>query len=250
MRERVSIMRDVDRFLLLEDAGFHAVIADAVPGGGGHGIVDGDDREGADGDAVLFDDVHLGDFLFERAAGELDAEVAALEPAVLFAQAGGAAVLALVVALDAVVGVVERAGEVGAGVREGEAFAVTPVVAGELELDEAVRFDFVGVDEVLGVQLVRRLEHHASLVFRFALRGKGGPDGVGCGDTELFGMGRFVVQPAVHVGGVAELGERLQHEGFEFVARGCSIHGESLFRRLAGEGFALHEAAFHRIEWS
>ena len=58
---------------------------------------------------LLLDDIHLGDFFFERAAGEFHAEHAGFERPVLFAQAGGAAVLALVVALDAVVGLVERA---------------------------------------------------------------------------------------------------------------------------------------------
>ena len=81
------------------------------------------------GIAVAFDGVHLGDFFFERAAGELDAEDAGFEGAVLFFKAGGAGVFALVVALDAVVGLVERAGEVGAGVGELEAFAMAPVVA-------------------------------------------------------------------------------------------------------------------------
>ena len=93
------------------------------------------------GIAVALHHIHLGDFLFERAAGERDAEDAGFERAVFFFEAGGAAILALVVALDAVVGLVERAGEVGAGVGELEAFAIAPVVRTELQLHEVVSLD-------------------------------------------------------------------------------------------------------------
>ena len=40
-------LRDVDRVLPLVDAGFHAVVADAVPGGGAERVVDRDDGERA-----------------------------------------------------------------------------------------------------------------------------------------------------------------------------------------------------------
>src|SRR5216117_1196244 len=38
-------LRYVHWLLLLVDAGFHAIVADAVPGRGNHGIVDGDHGE-------------------------------------------------------------------------------------------------------------------------------------------------------------------------------------------------------------
>ena len=117
-------LRDVHRLLLLKNAGLHAVIADAMTGSGGHGIVDGDDGQRADGIAALLDHVHLGDFLVERAARQRDAEHRLLERAGLFLQAGRAAILALVVALDAVVRLIERALKSHAGIGQLEAFSV------------------------------------------------------------------------------------------------------------------------------
>ena len=120
---------NINRFLFLEDAGFHAVITDAVAGAGDHGVINCDDGEGSDGVALLLNCVHLGDLFFERAAGQFDAEDAGFKRSVFLVQSGGAAVFALVVAFDAVVGLVEGTGEVGSGVSKLEAFAVAPVIA-------------------------------------------------------------------------------------------------------------------------
>ena len=80
-------------------------------------------------EAARLHQVHLGDFLVERAAGERDAEDALLEGAVFLLQAVRAAVLALVVAPDAVVRLVERADEVGAGIGQRKALARAAIVA-------------------------------------------------------------------------------------------------------------------------
>ena len=45
-------LRNIDRFLLLVDAGLHAVVADAVAGCCSHRIVDGDNRQRANGKAL------------------------------------------------------------------------------------------------------------------------------------------------------------------------------------------------------
>src|ERR1700730_14455956 len=95
-------LRDVDRILALVDASLHAVVADAVPGRRTERVVDGDDGEGAEAVAARLHQVHLGDFLLERAACEGHAEDGLLERAVLLAQPLGTAVLALVVAPYAV----------------------------------------------------------------------------------------------------------------------------------------------------
>ena len=157
--ERAGLdLRNVHRLLLLINARLHAVIADAVAGAGAHGIVDGDDAQRADGVAVLLDHVHLGDLLFERAAGERDAENAVLVLAGFLAQAGRATVLALVVALDAVMRLVERAGQVHAGIGELEALAMPVMLGMELQLRHAVfeqRFDR---HQMIGIDLVRDAE--------------------------------------------------------------------------------------------
>ena len=115
---------NVDRLLLLIDAGLHAVVADAVAGAGDHGVVDGGDGERRD---------RRGRRAWPRAsprsslpAGQparLTSKSAFLEAAVAVLQALGAGVLALVMAEDAVVHVVEGLGQVHAGVGEGEAVA-------------------------------------------------------------------------------------------------------------------------------
>ncbi len=96
----------------------------------------------AHGIAVFLHRIHLGDFFFERASGQLHAEDAGFESPVFFVEAGRTTVFTLVVALDAVVRVIQGAGEIGAGIGELEAFAVTPMIMRELELDQARGFDF------------------------------------------------------------------------------------------------------------
>src|SRR5260370_132702 len=80
------------------------------------------------GFATRLDEVHLGDLLVERATGERDAEHGLLEAAVLLVQPGAAAVLLLVVAPDAVIRLVLRSGEVGAGIGQPEAVARPPML--------------------------------------------------------------------------------------------------------------------------
>ncbi len=72
-------LRNVDRILLLVDAGLHAVVADPVPGGGDHRIVDADHRERAERVPRRLERLELGDLLVQRAAGERHAEDALLE---------------------------------------------------------------------------------------------------------------------------------------------------------------------------
>src|SRR5207302_11444012 len=72
-------LRDVHRLLLLEDAGFHAVVADAMPGRGRHRIVDDDHGERRERIALRLERVEFGDLFFQWAAGERHAERAFLE---------------------------------------------------------------------------------------------------------------------------------------------------------------------------
>ena len=72
-------LRDVDRLLLLVDAGLHAVVADAVAGGRRHRVVDRDDAERGERLAARLHHLELGDLLLERAAGERHAEHGLLE---------------------------------------------------------------------------------------------------------------------------------------------------------------------------
>jgi hypothetical protein len=119
-------LRDVDRLLLLIDAGFHAVVADAMPSRRHQRIVDGGHGQRADREAFALQQVHLRDLFVERAARQGDAERRSLEGAGLAVlQPARARILALVVAPDAVVGVIERAHQVEALVGKRKALAMT-----------------------------------------------------------------------------------------------------------------------------
>src|SRR5205085_911859 len=83
--------------------------------------------QGAEAVAARLDEVHLGDLLVERAAGEGHAKDALLEAAVFFVETAAAAVLPLVVAPDAAIRLVQRTGEIAAGIGQCEAVAGPPI---------------------------------------------------------------------------------------------------------------------------
>ncbi len=171
-------LRDIDRLLALIDAGLHAIVADAVPGRRTDRVVDGNDGQRAEAVAPRFDQVHLGYLFFERAAGEGDPEHAALERAVLLLQPLGAAVLALVVAPDAVIRLVERADKVGAMVGQGKPFAVPPLVFGQAQHRHALALDGLDRDQMVRVQPLRHLEQHPTPVLFAAIGRERGPGGI------------------------------------------------------------------------
>ena len=72
-------LRNVDRFLLLVNARFHAIVANAMTGGGDHRVIDADHRQRADRPAFGAELVKLRDFFFERTAGQYHAERGFLE---------------------------------------------------------------------------------------------------------------------------------------------------------------------------
>ena len=127
-------LRDVDRLLLLVNAGLHAVVADAVTGARAHRVVDGDDGQRADGVAALAHGVHLGDFLAERAAGQQDAERVGDDRAFLVANALRAGVLVALVAEHAVVNLAQVFALGVARVGQLEAFAAAQLLVGADQL--------------------------------------------------------------------------------------------------------------------
>ena len=159
------------------------------------------------------DQVHLGDFFFERAAGQRHAEDALLERAVFLLEPGGAAVLALVVALDAVVRLVERAGQIRAGVGQLEAFAMPPMVGEKLQLDQTVLARFDG-HQVMRIDLVGVLKKDAVLVLLL-------PGGVRVAQAAYWAarsrgfLSSASASSQRSTTGEGELGQRLFEEGFE-----------------------------------
>ena len=128
--------------------------------------------------AARLDDVHLRDLLVERAAGQRYPEHAFAEAAVLVVQARAAAVLLLVVAPDAVIRLVERAGEIGAGVGQAEPVTRPPIVFRQTQHRDAVPHDRFGRHEVVHVEPVRHPEQQAAPVPGASGRGQRRPGGI------------------------------------------------------------------------
>ena len=142
------------------------------PVAGDHRIVDADDRERGERPAFRAQLVEFGDLLLERAAGERHAERALLERIVggavgrlLLEQPVRAGVLALLVAPDAVVRLVERRRRGpcrGRSARSRRAAAHgRPAIFHAID---AVAVRELDRHEVHVVELARRAEQHAALV--------------------------------------------------------------------------------------
>ena len=243
-------LRDVDRRLLLVDAGLHAVIADPVACGCHHRVVHADHGERTERLAAGLHEVELGDLFFQRASGEGHAELGFLIPAGrrLLAQALGAGVLALLVAPDAVVGLVQRAGEVGALVGQREAFAHAEVFIRKRVFRKTPRFGSVQRHEAHEVELLGHLEEYACAVFLLAGRDGGGPGCIACSGFERLRVSRLFLLPFGHVLGKGQLGERLAKEGFERFLRGVTIDCGGVLGLHLVHSAALHEKALDRVK--
>ncbi len=238
-------LRDIDRLLLLIDAGLHAVIADAVAGGRHHRVVDGDDAKRGKRLAAYLDHVELGDLLLERATGERHAEDRLAEGFCrrFLLQAFRARVLVLLVAPDAVVRLVERADQVGAGIGERKPFAVTQMI--EPVLGKAARRIGVHRHQAHEIELARRLEEHALRMPGLSRGGRGGPRGIPCGRFQLLRVRCLVLQPPAHLARKLELRE-LSAE--EVLGHGRGIEARDVCRLHLVQRAPLHELPLHGVE--
>ncbi len=193
--------------------------------------------------------VELGDFLLERTAGERDAEHAFLEGARLaVAQPVRAAVLALLVAPDAVIRLVKRAGEVGTGVGQRKSLAPPALFIGQAQHGDAVLDHRLHRHEMHRVDAVRHLEDHALLVTGAAGGRQRCPGGVARGQIERRRVCGLVLEPLRHRSGIARLGERHADERFEVPCQRRAVECGGLFRRHALDRPALDEEPLHRIK--
>ena len=76
---------------------------------------------------------------------------------------------------DAVVRLVERACEIGAGIGEGEAFALAPVLLRQMQHGDAVLHHRLDRHEMRHVELVRHLEEHARAMLARVLPARASP---------------------------------------------------------------------------
>ena len=155
---------NIDRILLLIDARLHAVVADAMTRRRHERVIDADHRQRAKRPAVGTQPVELGDLFLERAAGKRHAERGLLERrgaaigGLLVAQARRARILLLLVTPDAVVRLVEAAGEIGAWVGQREPVAAAQMIVGEPHHLDAVTRLVLDRYEPHVVELARRPE--------------------------------------------------------------------------------------------
>jgi hypothetical protein len=135
-----------------------------MPGSGSHRIVDGHNRQRTQAIALLLHRVHLGNLFIQRAARQSDAEDGLLEFAVFFLESGGAAVFALVVALDAVVRLIDGARKAHARIGQMEPFAAAPGFLGEAKLGDSVLRQALHRNQMQRIKLVSHLEQNIAVM--------------------------------------------------------------------------------------
>ncbi|GBD06136.1 hypothetical protein HRbin20_01738 [bacterium HR20] len=96
-------LRDIDWLLLLEDAAFHAIVANAMASACAEGIVDCDHHERSERIALRFECVHLANVLIERATSQGDIEGVPPVASIGIPKAGRAGIFLALVADHAVV---------------------------------------------------------------------------------------------------------------------------------------------------
>lgn len=158
-------------------------------------------------------------------------------------QALGAGVLALVVAPDTVVGLVQRTVQVSAVIGQLEALAAAQVITAVAR--ETKRIIRAQRDQLQVIELARGLEQHAVAVLAAARIGACSPCCIARRKRELVGVGQLVLLPGEDLLGKCQFAEiraeQLRGGGFG-VERG-DILGLDLADRDA-----LHEGALHRVE--
>ncbi len=242
---------DVDRVLALVDARLHAVVADAVAGARRGRVVHHDHRERAHRPALALELVELRDALLERAAVQGYAEGALLEfdAAILrrfLLESLRARVLALLVAPDAVVGLVERARKLRAGIRQAEAFAPTDVVQGVNGIPR-VRVCLHG-DQMERIHALGRVEQHAVAISPAALGRVRGPRAEALRGRERRRVRRLFGEPCEHLLREQELVERAAQKRRHFLFERRPVERLRLVGLDLEHRPALHELALHAEE--
>ena len=246
-------LRDVDRRLLLVDAGLHAVVADAVAGGRDHRVVDGDQCQRRHRVAARLDEVEFGDPFLERTAGQLHTEDGALVDRCAVGcgfvlQAFRAGVLALRVAPDAVVRLVERSAQVGARIREREAIALTQVGRVDRMDGDAVLVGRARVfEQRVGVDLAGVAEQHAVAVHALTVTGLNRPRAVTHRGVQA-GVGLLVLLPVDDGARERELLERSADPAFDLHTCGIGVESVQCVGRIGEQCLAFDELPLRLVQ--
>ena len=244
--------RDIDRVLLLVDAGLHAIVADAMAGGRAHRVVDHDHGQRPERMSVALQAMHLRDFFVERAAGEDDAEWILFEAfvrlALFFRETFGAEIAIVIVAVDAVVDLALYRTRGHARIGQGKTVAPTPVVHRALDAGMAIVCDWDDRDQVGVIARARQQEAHPAAGGRAAFLTVEGAEAPAHEFFNFIGIG-FLVRQQLH--GVACNGEftvlTLEPRGVESAVQPGVEFGESFnlfFLEQPPARAALHELFF------
>ena len=115
---------NIDWLGLLIDAAFHALVTNPMPRAGTHRVVDNHQGQGSDVVALLFQQMHLGDFFFQRATGDSHAQRVDFVSSILFVpHAFRAGIRVAVMAVNAVIDFIQHPAVAKARVGEGEALS-------------------------------------------------------------------------------------------------------------------------------
>ena len=173
---------------------------------------------------------------------------------------------------------IERAGEIGAGIGQRETVARTAQRARQLEHGHAVHHFGFDRNEMVRVDLVRQLEQHAGLVQRLALRRVRRPGGIARGEIERGvrrrarfrasvrrahfkrvaalaarfarqrGIVCFGLHPGIDAFGETQFGEFAADQGFELAPQSRSVETRGLIGAVFLGGAPLHEQSLDRVE--
>ena len=163
-----------------------------------------------------------------------------LELAGLLLQALGAAVLALVVAPDAVVGLVQRAHDVGSRIGQGEALAAPSMGGRKPERRDAGDRIVHDRHQRHRVDLARDLEQHPVVIRLPAGLAEGRPGGVARRQLQRLGVRRLVGEPVLDRLGEGELRQRPAQQRLQRPAQRRAVEALGLRRMLAHRP-SLHE---------
>ena len=192
--------------------------------------------------------VHLGNLFVEGAAGKHGPEDTALERAGLPLKPVRAAILALVVAPDAVVRLIEGTREIGALIGQRKAVARPAMLRPEFQhVHACIQFD-LNRNKMMRVDFVRRPEEHAAFVKLLSLRRMHGPRGVARGNLKFFDVLRLGCHPGVNRLREAQLVEFSPKQSFEFVAERRCIEARHVRGAVFLRGAPLHKQAFYAVE--
>ena len=153
---------------------------------------------------------------------------------------------------DAVVRLVERAGEVRARVGESEAFAPSQVITRKFPGRHSMHGGLAQRHELHVIQLARRAEQHAPLLRLPPRRSMRGPCRIAQRKVELVGVRRFVLLPAGHRLRKGEFSRRVRYRATQDrskgEAQGNAIECRRDIRLVSVHRLALDEKSLDGVE--